>query len=207
MFELIFGLIWTAFTGVFIWGFYFSGASTITVNGVPTSQAEFNGMLVPKIFLGIFLLIGVFMLIKGAKKILANIATSTKGEIKYGYVSEVYFNGCRVNGRPRYNARIILVDGATSSEFEEDIGFEKYQYPSGSYVKVKHFKNDVNILNVVDEYNVPSSLSSWVKMNVSNITKNIDDNHSEDSIIINGVEYVKKGNSIHNNDADWSHRL
>ena len=209
MFELIFGLIWTAFTGVFVYVFYFAGVGTITVNGVPTSQAEFNQILFPKIFLGIFLLIGIIMIIKGLKKILANMATSSKGEIKYGYISDVYYNGSRVNGRPRYNARIILIENGSPCEFEEDIGFKKYQYPSGSYVKVKHYKNDVNILNTIDEYSVPSSLSSWVELNVRSRASHadIEDNHSGNTIIIDGVEYVRKGNvNSHRNDDDWSRK-
>ena len=61
---LLFPVFWLSITAVVTYFFYFV-PSEVYVNGVPMQHAEFVTLLWPKIFLGIFWLIGIIMLIRG----------------------------------------------------------------------------------------------------------------------------------------------
>ena len=130
MFDLIFGGFWTLFTAFMTFAFYGGfGGGTISVNGVPVSQAEFNAMLWPKLFFAIFWIVGLSMLFKGLKKLFANVATSSLGEETIGYVADIIDSGCYVNGNPVWNAKITFIDNTNKIKtVTESIGmnYDKY---------------------------------------------------------------------------------
>jgi hypothetical protein len=170
----------------------------ITVNGVPVSQAEFNAMLWPKIFFGVFLLIGIAFLIVAIKKLIVNAKTSMNGDELYGYILDTRPNGTYVNGQPLFNAEILFRD--TSGKFRilaDGIGNKTVKYYPGSYVKIKHFNNDINIIDAADEYQVPLDVKNLMEAELShprysNYQSSSIHCESSDTVIIDGVEYVKK---------------
>ena len=154
MFQLIFGIIWTAFSVFMAFSMYNSEGS-IQVNGRPVSQEEFNQMLFPKIFIGIFILIGVIFMCIGLKKIITNILTHTVGEEAHGLVIRVYPSGTRVNGRPELKADVLVVVDNLVNRYSEIIGFDWNKYRAGDFVLIKHYKKDINIKGRIDRRNVP----------------------------------------------------
>lgn len=195
MFELIFGSFWTLFTAFMTFMFYGDTGGTITVNGVATSQAEFNAMLWPKLFFGLFWLIGLFMIFLGLKKLFTNYQTKIKGVEKDGYVVDVEDSGVRVNGRIYYDAKIVIQeDDYSYGTYKDSVGPDFEKYPIGSYVRVKHYKKDINILESISEYNISESLKEYVETNYPNNFIDIDNPvvDTADTIEINGVTYVRK---------------
>lgn len=61
---IIFGTLWLLITAVCTWGFYGTNGD-VFVNGVQMSHEEFVIMLWPKIFIGIFWVIGIVFIIVG----------------------------------------------------------------------------------------------------------------------------------------------
>ena len=187
MFELFFGLMWTAITAIVTFGFY-GTTGDVYVNGVPVSHEEFSVMLWPKLFLGLFWVIGLFMIGKGLIQIIKNTLTKTKGEECYGRITNVYNSGAYVNDRPELKADFLVYMPSTQSTqmLSEKIGFNRYKYPIGSYVRLKHYNGDINIEGIIDEYELPSDARHQFE------EVPIADSIGEDTIVIDGVEYVRK---------------
>ena len=195
MFELFFGLIWTAISIFMAFMFYGNSGGTITVNGIPTSQEDFNAMLGPKLFLGVFILVGVIMIVLGLRKIIRNIATSTHGREIYGLIVDVCPSGTTVNGRPQLQADVLIVEeDASIGRYSEAIGFDWNKYRHGDFVKLKHYRKDINILEKANEYSVPlyikDVLEQEAKMSFSGHVTPYE--VAPETITIDGVEYVKK---------------
>ena len=185
MFEIFFGLIWTMITAFVTFGFYAGTAATIRVNGELVSQAEFNGMLFPKIFLGIFWVIGITMIVIGIKKIIKNSNTEKFGEVCYGRIISISKTGAYVNGVPQLKALITVYieSNGEVTEVEEVIGLAtNRKYNVGDYVEGKYYNGDINISSYVPETMIPSYIQSRFKDLVK----------TEDTITIDGVEYVRK---------------
>ena len=186
MFEIIFGLFWTACTAVVTFASYFSG-TTISVNGQIVSQEEFNEMLFPKIFLGIFWAVGLFMLYLGISKIIKNYRTSEYGEICYGRIIDISKSGTYVNDVPELKALVTVYVESTGTleNVEEVIGLAtEKKYKIGDYIEGKYYNGDINIESYLDESIVPSHLQPLF---ANLVTKSV-----EDTIVIDGIEYVKK---------------
>lgn len=187
------------FFGSFIFSF-FPLPSTPKINGVTVSTTEFIKAIWP---LGLFLLPFLFIVIYHIKKLLTTIALDVIGEIKYGYVLKVYVNRQPGNKHGICAARIILLDGENPRTFDTNIGYS-VTCPSGSYVKVKQFKNNITIISSVDENSIPSALSSWVRTNMYDMTnKNIDMINYEPKVNTDDIEPLIKESSKHKNDVDW----
>lgn len=190
MFELFFGLMWTAITAIVTFGFYGTNGD-VYVNDTPVSHETFSAMLWPKLFFGLFWVVGFFMIGKGLfgiiRKTLRKNLINTKGEECFGRVQNVYNPGIYVNEKPGLKADILMYipsiqDTQTSSK---TIGFDKDQYPIGSYVKLKYYNGDINIEGPIDEFELPSD----VKHQFEEIP--MPDSFGQDTIIVDGVEYVR----------------
>ncbi len=64
MVEIIFGVLWLLITATCTWGFY-GTAGDVEVNGILVSHEEFVTMLWPKLFIGIFWVIGIAFIVTG----------------------------------------------------------------------------------------------------------------------------------------------
>lgn len=198
MFELIFGIFWTAFSSVFV----------LAMNGEGAEEVPFFAHAM----IWLFVAIGVVLIVVGLRKILANIATSTKGEETYGIVVDVYPSGTRVNGRPVLNADVEIVESnGMIGRYTESIGMS-HKYRVGDFVEVKYYNNDINILGRAADSEVPydhrerliAESGIGASHEYSGTFNQRYDNGSygykynagrtsgDDTVIINGVEYTRK---------------
>lgn len=168
MFELIFGL-------------FFAILPTIILI-VITKVGEFN--LFATLICGMFLTIGIIFIIKGLIKIIKDILTSKKGEECYGCVENIKETGEYVNGQPIYKSDfVIYVESEyTTKKISEKIGMNPERYPIGSFVKAKYYDNDINILDKIDEINIPEEIREKIKVEVS---------PTNEIIEIDGVKYKR----------------
>lgn len=187
MFDIFFCLLWLMITAFCTWVFYGMGGD-ITVNGTPVSQEEFSGMLMPKIVIGIFWLIGLFLLFKGIKKCIKNASTNVNGELCYGKICSVYESGAYVNERPELKADFLVYIPSTleTKTISEIIGFDYYKYTEGTYVELKYYNGDINIEAVIDSSILPLDAKNAL------VDSSISSKNPARTIIVDGVEYVRK---------------
>ena len=187
MFKIILGSIWLSIISIFTKVMYSPGG-TITVNNQIVSQEEFNAMLWPKIFIGIFWLVGILFFVSGLLEIFKNYKTDKYGEPCYGRILNISNTGCYSNDVPELKATIcVYVESTGTLEFADEIlGIAtKVPYSKGDYIEGKFYKGDINITSEISQSNVPSHI-------VSELNGLLKDDYTEDTIIIDGVEYVKK---------------
>lgn len=188
MFELFFGMFWTAITAFITWGFY-GTTGDVSVNGTLVSHEEFSAMLMPKIFIGIFWVIGIFMLFKGIIKIIKDTSTNMNGEECFGRICDIYPSGARVNGRPEFKADFLVYIPSTqeTTVISEKIGFNRYKYSKGYYVRLKYYNGDINIEEIIDdEYRIPSDAKHELDKS------DFFEADSKETIIVDGIEYIRK---------------
>lgn len=187
MFEVVFGIIWTIFTAFFTWGFYGTNGN-VTVNGHLVSHEEFSDMLWPKIFISIFWIAGLFILLRGLKKVIRNVSTDAKGEVCFGKICDVYNSGTYVNGRPELKADVLVYIPSIQETkiISEIIGFDRYKYRNGPYVRLKYYNGDINFEEVIDSTDLPLDAQNELVKSQSYNT------NLKDTIVVDGIEYVRK---------------
>lgn len=219
MSTLIFGIIWTVFTGV-MGILIINSSGTMIVNGVEVSRNDTGAMMIPIIFIGVFILIGIILIVVGLKKVLKDIATSKNGIETYGVVIDISETGTRVNGRPELKAVVmVIMEYGHMERFEEIIGFDYSKYPYGEYLKVKQYKDDINIIDRIDGSLIPYSQlemlenarrqhvgnKSYMNSGIGDTTGVYDEYYygenkevkkiDDDTVVINGVIYRKHENN------------
>ena len=201
-FFMVFGSFWTLITAIITFGMYGNTGGDIYVNGVLTSQAEFNEMLWPKLFIGIFWAIGLGFLFAGLKGIYKNFLTEAKGELCYGRILKMYRTGTTVNGIPELKADflIIMPDTGETKIVSETIGLSStITYDIGEYFELKIYKDDINIVSRIYPENIPDSTRILLDNESNEFLGNINMKDPE-TVVIDGVEYVraKENKAIHN---------
>ncbi len=144
MFELVFGLIWTAFSLLFVViAFSAGGISALPVLGI----------------MGIFIAVGVFLIVRGGKQVVKDYKTKKNGDEVYGMVIEICPSGASVNDRPIMNADVVIaeVHGGVGV-YTDTIGTDRNKYRIGDFLIVKHYDDDINIVSRVDEDMVPEDI-------------------------------------------------
>lgn len=191
MAEVIIGLIWILFMTIFTWVFYFSGGN-ISVNVQMVTQEEFNAMLFPKVFIGVFWIIGIALLFFGLKKIIRNLKTSKNGMECFGKIIKIYPSGTYINGRPELKADFVvyLSEENKVEIISEVIGMDEYKFPRGGWVKLKHYEGDINVVDVVTEYEVPLNIVDMIDSTYNEKTI-LHSEEDENIIEINGQRYMK----------------
>ena len=189
MFAFKFGLMWTCII------------TFVLVISIFTSITSGGGLafIIPTIVLLIpFYLIGFFVLGIGIKEIIQNKNTEKYGRFIYGRVLDIVPTGSSVNGVPELKAIItayIPSIGATS-KFSEIIGIGNNPYSVGDFLVLKHYKNDVNIVQPAIEAKIPIDIRE--KLN-SEIQVSKDKSY----VIINGKRYNKKQSIDSKYDSAW----
>ena len=197
MFELVFGAIWTGIS-VLVAIIMYSGTGEITVNGVPVSHDEFAQMLWPKLFIGLFIVIGVVFLIAGIRKLLKDATTTVKGEESYGIITRVACSNTYVNGQPIMDGFISVVVDGTIQEFKESLGLNYKKGGLGDCVRVKYYNGDVNIIETVLFEDIPYHMQDMLRSchensGISSQAQHIDTHEPVgDYVVINGVQYKKQ---------------
>lgn len=135
MFDLIFGLFWLIFSLVFF----------VMWNFVP-ADSQSGATSAANVFIIFFIVIGVVITYRGFKKIIANWKTDRKGEVCYGLITDLKFNGTVINGVNQYDAylKIFVESQGRFVEAHETIGDKTGQFPVGTYYAVKYYEDDIN---------------------------------------------------------------
>ena len=198
MTELSIGIIWIIFV-IIIAAIIFAGGpdSLVTVNGVTMTMEEALKEPTLYIVFGMFFFFGLVFLVIGARRTLRNSITKRLGYNTYGKVLDIYFSGIKINHRKIYNADVLVVrEDGTVECFTERVGTLR-KYKSGMFVKVIQYKNDINILEGLEEMDVPYSIKYRLDAEDAN------DNETtlagfevEDTIVINGVTYKRQDDEI-----------
>ena len=172
MTNLIFGLIWTAITFIC------------------TLPVLFEGEIGVMLFLSIFWIIGIYLIKSGLKEIRTNKATDDFGEECFGIITDIYETGTYVNSVPELKAELkayIPSLGRTISAAEKiGLADKVTEYDIGTYVLLKYYNGDVNIVYSVDEMILPADAKLELSQAAPQQTS------IQDTIIIDGVEYVRK---------------
>lgn len=165
MFELIFGII-------------FLGVSLPFFIGM-----DFTKSPIMLLFL-IFPIVGLYFLISGLIKIIKNTMTAAKGVETFAAIQNVYPTSKSINDAPIYIAEFKVYDENTMEAkiIKEEVGIFPSKYPIGAYIKVKYYNNDVNLIKVVSEEEVPENIMRFIKTECAPL---------DDIIEINGVKYKR----------------
>ncbi len=157
MFKLKFGAIWTIFTTIVFAIFIFVPASARNGDEVT---------LVPVLVLGLFEVVGIILLVSGAKQVIKDKKTSKYGIQCYGIVREVLPTGSYVNNRPEYKAVIEFVNPESQQvqTLEEIVGFDYNKFPVGYYVMCKYYEGDINLEYPVDESQAPEDVKKQLQV-------------------------------------------
>lgn len=138
--------------------------------------------------------IGFKKIKEGRMKLQKDEDTEKYGEICYGRIRDVYPTGMIVNGEKEYNVKIYFYIPSLKKEekAEEVIGFNYYEYNKGEYVKLKYYKDDINIMSKVDKSEVPQKVLDLYE-NIAELNSNIIYHSNERlqpmDIPTNGFEY------------------
>lgn len=189
MFELIFGITWTMFSSFFIYGFY-NLAEEVEVNGVVVSQAEFRQMLGPKIFMGIFLLVGIGMIISGLWKILKSISIHTNGIETIACIKEIPDATLYINDVPHYNAIVSLKDEMGNEvESISTNTFKRGEFKVGDHAKVKYYKGSVILIENMNDCELPYEFQNGIEHDHENPPLYHDYREKDSYVTINGEKH------------------
>lgn len=191
MFELIFGVVWTTFSSFFIYGFYFL-ADEVEVNGEIVSQTEFSQMLFPKIFMGLFLLIGIFMIIDGLRKIIKAISIHTNGVEKIATIKNIPSPTLFINDVPYCNA-VVLIEDEMGNEVEvvSNNTFRQGEFNIGDCVVAKYYNGMVSLVGPAEGYETLNTIQSEINYNYQN-DQFYHNNQQNDYVTINGKKHDMK---------------
>lgn len=185
MFEFIFGLVWILFCLPFIF-FLFTDILSVGFS---------SGVILFCIFTGLFVSIGLFMMFIGLKKISINKKTDKNGFITYAIVTDTYESGSYVNDNPEWKSNFKVVDrNSLLVDCSEIVGFDRNKYPIGSYVRVKYYNGDINILEAVPELQIGNmALLDYKKIVDANIINKQNEtiNCAPEIVIINNIKYKR----------------
>ena len=183
MFELIFGIVWLSFCSIiFIPIFIMEFVSKSSQEILLIQLLIF--LLVAALFYGI----GIWSLIKGIKKAVKDSKTKKYGIETFGKILHIKSTGNYVNGIPELAAEIATYDSEINDFLiitESIGGYNNSQYQLGTYVELKYYEDDINIIRVIDSSNISSFL-----------LKKLDEKYpinelNPKELIIDGVRYIR----------------
>ena len=104
--------------------------------------------------------IGIYILVKGLKPVIADKKTSQNGENIYGKIINIYGTGFVANDKAELKAEIkaYIPSYGTTRVFYELIGFNEKNYEVGQYLVLKYYKNDVNICMPINKSKIPTNV-------------------------------------------------
>ena len=174
--TLIFGILLSLIGGLLFFGTL--NAETVKVNGIVLTQAEYRAAVWPLITGALFPIIGIIMIIKGARHVVIDRKTDLYGTESYAVITDILDSGVRFDSRrgtggtPMLNAylRIISKDGSVLY-MTETIDNNPMHLMSGDFVLVKYTDKDVNILQRVERYSLPSEIADRLEEAYKNIAR------------------------------------
>ncbi len=179
MSKLKFGIVWTAFTTIVF-------AIVLFIPGEDRGGADMSAGLF--LFFIFFEYIGIRMIRSGAKVVIADKKTDDFGNIVFGRILDISTTGTYTNNIPELKATILAYipeEGGTRT-FTEIIGYSAKDYPPGTFLLLKHFEDDVNIVQIIQE----DSVSAVALEKLKDKTEYFDSNET-DKTEINDFNWQK----------------
>ena len=203
MFYLIFGIIWTLFTSIFVFAFCGSMFSYTSINGEP-GRLSFNfnpELLIPSLIIAVFLIVGIYLIVKGARQVIRDSKTKKYGIPCYGIVQNIKPTGVSINEQPEFKALLDIINPNTNQveNIEEVVGLNPNKYPIGSYVLCKYYEGDINFERIVQPSEISSSYRELLKPvnytsgvpNEFMSYTNLEFSPDREYVTIDGVKYKK----------------
>ena len=161
---LIFGIVF-ALLGAGIFAYSLTAESTKVCGEIMTQEVK-REKVWPLILESSFMLIGIGITIHSARHVIIDRKTDLYGTEAYAVITDILDSGVRFNSRrgtggtPMLNAylRIISKDG-NILYMTESIDENPMHLMSGDIVLVKYTDRDVNILQRVERYSLPSEIA------------------------------------------------
>lgn len=180
-FKLYLGGVLSFFTLLLIKNIYSS--YLLFING----QILNDTTLIPKLFICLFSVIGIPIFLSGLKDLYFRSRIISCGKELCGVVLEHKETGMIYDNKPYYYALVLLKDDLSNFiVLKDEIGLEKDKYPIGTYLKVKYYKNNIVILDIVkDDSSVSLELKEYLSENYPYI-------NNPNVILINGEYYVRE---------------
>lgn len=171
MFLLIFGIVWTLFSALFL------------IIPILAGEGFDLFIIIPLLFIAI----GIVIIVISSKKIIRDKKTDKYGEIGYGIIQSVYNSGTYINGVPELKADVLVyLESQNRVEtISEIIGMGRPKYQINAVVKLKYYNGDINFIEEVTNYDY---LSENIRIFIDNNKTNVDNN---DIIEINGAKYKR----------------
>ena len=115
----------------------------------------------------VLFVISVSVFIKGAISIIKDKLTEKNGVYSIGKILQVYPVGISNTNGNLHNAEVaVCLPNREIKTFVEEIGFPPFAYQADDYVKVKYYNSDINIIGIVDDFDIPDSIKkdlSYIK--------------------------------------------
>jgi hypothetical protein len=105
-----------------------------------------------------FVALGIVLAKSGYDEVKKDKLTEQHGESYYGMIETVQETGQLANGQKEYRAKVLVYLRDEVCEYEEIIGFDSRAYRKGDYVLCKYFRGDINILNILQDYEIPPEI-------------------------------------------------
>lgn len=201
MFELLFGLIWEIImficTSLFVFIY-----NVLEKNGSFVDKGHYGMAICLGIMFVVFWIIGFVLIVRGMVKIIRNKKTEANGEECFGKILEITNTGCFVNGNPELEAKVAFYAQTKGQVLvaNESIGFDRMKFAENDFVKVKYYKNDINLIEVIDASAVTIKIKQQLDEAYLRFKANTD--KEDETVVIDGVEYVKKVQYVRKEDAD-----
>jgi hypothetical protein len=198
----MFGLIVIAFDLFMALIMYMPG-SEIRVNGVEMPYEQFVSLPMPKILIGAFAALGIYLIVLGLIKMYKKKMVQKLGKETYGVVTDLMPSNIKVRGRCVLKAIVQVVnDGYVVNQYcdEIDKGKTGDVYFCGSFVKVKHYKNDISIVKTVPDAQVPFEIADVLTKRFEQLFVKVDDERNDEYdeeftnayVVFNGCKYRRK---------------
>lgn len=150
--EFTFAIICLLLSSVLIY-FHYIIDSTTLIEKILNPE-----MLAANICIVVLFIIGFVLFILCAKKIIKKICFETKGIKTYGVILNLSPTGSYYNSKQEYQGKILVVTKSHSTiALTTLVGCDISMYQPGKYVLVKHYKNEIKLINPVLQSEISSS--------------------------------------------------
>lgn len=173
LFLTTFGCFWTYITAYITYMMYSGTATSISVNGTIVSQSEFNEMLLPKLFMGVFWIVGLITIIQGIRELIKYYIFNNNAIESYGLILEnEELNNPNIDDEENedciiYNVKMLIMKGNNYEVYTKKDVFTTY--PVGSLIELKYYKDNIEILNNINKEDVSDEFIEHIHSNYPEI--------------------------------------
>lgn len=144
-------------------------------------------------FLPLFIVF--FILFIYFKEVMKMAEDQEKGEICYAIVSDIILPNIKLKNGISHKVELLFINPITLEENIDVrfINFDNKLISIDSYLLCRYYKNNLFVVESVSVDKVPSNISNKLKPRFKKlINPNIEFNHNDESVIIDGIKYKKK---------------